>query len=155
MKRIKWSWFASLAAGMLCWVATATGADTAGQGTGNSLIGEWTFETTGVKGEMGQDVKALTQKFALLFRAKSEGGKTLNATGSPFGFAIVRSRVPKAKEGASLSFTTTYVMAGGSNDIKWSGTLSADGKQIEAGKFSFILGSGTFTATRKEDAPAK
>jgi len=39
--------------------------------------------------------------------------------------------------------------AGGTYGIDWRGKLSDDGKKITDGKFSLIMGSGTFTAEKQ------
>ena len=109
------------------------------------LPGEWKITTVGKQGSMGQKAEALSQNIVLTFNEKAVKGKMIE--GKPFGFAIVSSHYSEAKPGGNVTFTTTYKMM--SNvPISWHGKLSEDGTKITDGKFSFMLGSGTFTAEK-------
>ena len=115
------------------------------------MPGEWKITCVGKQGSMGQKAEAMSGSFKLTFNEKAVKGKMIE--GKPFGFAIVSSHYSNAKPGDNVSFTTTYKMM--SNvPISWRGKLSEDGAKITDGKFSFMLGSGTFTA-EKVDAAAK
>ena len=109
------------------------------------LPGEWKITTIGKQGSYGQKAEALSSSFVLTFNEKAVKGKMIE--GKPFGFAIVSSHYSEAKPGGNVTFTTTYKMM--SNvPISWHGKLSEDGTKITDGKFSFMLGSGTFTAEK-------
>ena len=107
--------------------------------------GEWKITTVGKQGNMGQKVEGLSQSFILTFSEKPVSGKMIE--GKPFGFAIVSSRCSEAKPGGNVSFVTSYKMMS-IIPINWHGKLSEDGTKITDGKFSFMLGSGTFTADK-------
>ena len=109
------------------------------------LAGAWKITTVGKQGGMNTKAEALSQTIALTFNEKAVKGKMIE--GKPFGFAIVSSHYSDAKPGGNVTFTTTYKMM--SNvPIGWHGKLSEDGTKITDGKFSFMLGSGTFTAEK-------
>jgi len=109
------------------------------------LVGEWKITTVGKQGGMNTKAEALSMNLALTFNEKAVKGKMIE--GKPFGFAIVSSHYSDAKPGGNVTFTTTYKMM--SNvPISWHGKLSEDGTKITDGKFSFMLGSGTFTAEK-------
>jgi len=113
----------------------------------NPLQGEWKFTTVGKEGQYGQNPQALSQTFTLTFEAKKVKGKAI--TGKPFGFDITSSRASQAKPGGTVSFSTSYERGGGTYSIDWRGKLSDDGKKITDGKFSLIVGSGTFIAEKQ------
>jgi hypothetical protein len=116
------------------------------------MTGEWKLTCVGKQGNMNQKAEALSQGFVLTFHEKPVKGKGIE--GKPFGFALVSSRCSEAKPGGNVSFVTTYKMM--SNvPINWHGKLSEDGTQITDGKFSFMLGSGTFTAEKTSGAGKK
>ncbi len=118
----------------------------------SALAGEWKITCVGKQGNMGQKAAAMSQSFVLTFNEKAVKGKAIE--GKPFGFDIVSSRYTEAKPGGNVSFTTTYKKM--SNvPINWHGKLSEDGTQITDGKFSFMLGSGTFTAEKKSSGDAR
>lgn len=109
------------------------------------MTGEWKLTCVGKQGNYNQKAEALSQSFPLTFNEKAVKGKGIE--GKPFGFALVSSRCSEAKPGGNVSFVTTYKMM--SNvPISWHGKLSEDGTKITDGKFSFMLGSGTFTAEK-------
>jgi len=113
------------------------------------MPGEWKFTCVGKQGNYNQKAEALSQSFVLTFNEKVVKGKGIE--GKPFGFALVSSRCSEAKPGGNVSFVTTYKMM--SNvPISWHGKLSEDGTKITDGKFSFMLGSGTFTAEKQVGA---
>ncbi|MBI2191290.1 MAG: hypothetical protein HYU36_04830 [Planctomycetes bacterium] len=111
-----------------------------------AVTGDWTIQTVGEKGNHGQNPKDLSQSFTLKFLSKKEDGKEV--TGSPFGFHVVKSSISQASPGGNVSFKTIYDIGGQTFPIKWDGKLSRDGKKMANGKFSFILGSGAFTASK-------
>jgi hypothetical protein len=116
------------------------------------MPGEWKITCVGKQGNMGQKAEAMNQSFMLTFLAKPVKGKGIE--GKPFGFAILNSHYSETKPGGNISFTTTYKMM--SNvPISWRGKLSEDGTQITDGKYSFMLGSGTFTAEKVVAAAKK
>lgn len=143
----------------LCLIALAMGAvaapaTDAGKTPANvrhPAQGEWKITTVGKQGNMGQKVEALNQSFTLTFNEKNVSGRMIE--GKPFGFPVVTSHYSTAKPGGPVTFVTTYKMMS-IIPINWHGKLSEDGTKITDGKFSFMLGSGTFTAT-KVDAAAK
>lgn len=124
----------------------AQAADTAAAGK-NPMLGEWKVTTVGKQGQYGQDPKALSQTFTLVFEEKKVKGKAF--TGKPFGFDVVSSRCSPATAGGSVSFSATYERGGGSYTIDFRGKLSQDAKTIADGRFSMIMGSGTFTAEKQ------
>jgi hypothetical protein len=130
---------------LLAWGAAAQAADTTK--SKNIMAGEWKITTVGKKGEWGQDPKALGQTFTLTFEEKAVKGKAIS--GKPFGFEIISSRYSRATAGGVVSFTTTYDRGGNPYEIQWKGKLNKEGTAMTAGAFSFILGSGTFTAEKQ------
>ena len=109
------------------------------------MPGEWKLTCVGKQGNYNQKADALSQSFVLTFNEKVVKGKGIE--GQPFGFTLVSSRCSEAKPGGNVSFVTTYKMT--SNvPINWHGKRSEDGTKIADGKFSFMLGSGTFTAEK-------
>jgi len=116
------------------------------------MPGEWKITCVGKQGSYGQKAEAMSQSFVLTFSEKAVKGKAID--GKPFGFVLVSSRCSEAKPGGNVNFVTTYKMM--SNvPINWHGKLSEDGTKITDGKFSFMLGSGTFTAEKVVAAAKK
>lgn len=131
--------------------APETTADKTPANVRHPTAGGWKITTVGKQGNMGQKVEALNQSFMLTFNEKTVSGRMIE--GKPFGFPIVTSHYSATKPGGPVSFVTSYKMVS-IVPITWHGKLSEDGTKITDGKFSFMLGSGTFTAA-KVVAPAK
>ena len=109
----------------------------------NPLQGKWQFTTVGTSGLHGQTAEGLSQKFSLVFDEKA------GITGKVFGKDIDHSHTPETTPNASFSFTTHYKIGDRPFSISWHGKLSGDGTEITDGKFSFIMGAGTFTAKKQ------
>ena len=109
------------------------------------MKGEWEIKTLGTQGNMGQDVKALTQTFTLIFSGDKKD--KIPITGSPFGFKIIRSSLQTAKRGDTVRFKAVYHLDK-DYEIDFNGKLNEDGTEISDGKFSLILGRGTFTGKK-------
>ena len=111
------------------------------------MEGVWVVKTVGKTGNWGQDVKALAQEFKLTFLGARKGPIVIE--GNPFGFAIVKSDIACAKKGGGVKFETVY-KRDKEYSIQWVGKLDDEGTKITVGQFSFVLGTGSFTAEKQE-----
>ncbi|MBI2193462.1 MAG: hypothetical protein HYU36_15915 [Planctomycetes bacterium] len=133
-----------LAAGLFAlWALPAPWAEGA---PASVLEGKWTFSTEGERIEGRRDVDRLNRKVRLTFEKGEKGGMVV--VGEPFGFPIIESNISTVTLGGKISFKTTYRVKGQPVPIKWEGKLNREGTEITDGKFSFILGTGTFTAVK-------
>lgn len=111
------------------------------------MAGTWKITCVGKKGNYGQKAEDLSQSFLLTFSEKPAKGKAIE--GKPFGFEISSSKLGGATPGGSVSFTTNYKRGSSPFSIDWKGKLIEDGTKITDGKFSLMIGSGTFTAEKQ------
>lgn len=111
------------------------------------MKGAWEIQTQGTQGNWGQDVKALTRTFILVFSGDKK--EKIPITGSPFGFKIIKSSLQTAKRGDVVRFKAVYHLDK-DYDIDFHGRLNEDGTEISDGKFSFVLGKGTFTGKKSD-----
>ena len=123
------------------------------------MAGTWTITTQGQQGlngyttqscvtcHPGQSFKSLTnKKFILNFH--DDKTSSIPITGTPLGFTTVKAEINAAQKNGEVRFRTGTKSGQDYRYIDWKGTLSPDGTQITDGKFSFLFGTGTFTAVK-------
>jgi len=112
------------------------------------MAGRWTITTVGEWGKF-QEASAFNQTFTITYKPDTQSFE-----GRPFGWPITGTSGLSAKAGGRVSFKTEYKMGPDTYEIRWSGTLNADGTAIENGSFTTRVSKGTFTAQKlPADAP--
>ena len=111
------------------------------------MAGVWNITTVGKQGQSGWSTQSLNQKIPLTFHDHSTS-TTPMITGTPFGFTTVKASISTAQTNGPVQFKTGTKVGPAYYFIDWKGTLSPDGTQITDGKFSFMYGTGTFTAVK-------